>query len=61
METNRYLRPAWTYNGSIRTDLPLTVFPSGRKRQIAPKMQTGQLRCVGKIYLKTRDNLIRIR
>ena len=61
MEKNCYLRPAWTHNGSVRTDLPLTVFPKAKKNQLAATVRIGQLCCVGKLYLKTRDGLIRIR
>jgi len=61
MEGNCYLRPAWTRNGSVRTDLPLTVFSKARKREIAETVATGQLCCVGKLYLKTHDGLVRIR
>ena len=61
MEKNFYLRPAWTHNGSIRTDLPLTVFAKARKKKLAEVVGIGQLCCVGKIYLKTSDGLIRIK
>jgi len=61
MEKNRYLRPAWTHNGSIKTDLPLTVLPKARKRKFVATIGPGQLCCVGKVYLKTQDGLIRIR
>jgi hypothetical protein len=61
MENNCYLRPAWTHNGSIRTDLPLTVWPKGKKSEIVSTVPTGQLCCVGELYLKTHDGLIRIR
>jgi len=61
MEKNCYLRPAWTHNGSIRTDLPLTVLPKARKRKLAAAVVPGQLCCVGKVYLKTQDGLIRIK
>jgi len=33
METNRYLKPAWTHNGSVRTDLPLTVVTKADKKK----------------------------
>jgi len=61
MKNNGFLRPAWTHNGSIRTDLPLTVFPKARKKKIAATVRIGQLCCIGRIFLKTRDGLIRIR
>ena len=61
MGKNCYLRPAWTHNGSIKTDLPLTVFPKARKRRLAAAIGPGQLCCVGKVYLKTKDGLIRIK
>ena len=25
MKNNYYIKPAWTHNGSVKTDLPLTV------------------------------------
>jgi len=61
MEKNCYLRPAWTHNGSIKTDLPLMVLPKARKRKLAAIVAQGQLCCVGKVYLKTEDGLVRIR
>lgn len=61
MNTNYYLKPAWTHNGAIKTDLPLTVFPKARKRKIVAEVRMGQLCCVGKVYLKTQEGLIRIR
>lgn len=60
-ENSCYLRPAWTHNGSIRTDLPVTILPKAKRREIAATVTTGQLCCVGKLYLKTHDRLIRIR
>ena len=59
-KTNCYLRPAWTHNGSIRTDLPLTVITKKRRRLIEA-IGVGQLFCVGRIYLKTRNSTIRIK
>ncbi len=61
MGNNCYLRPAWTHNSSIRTDLPVTVLPKAKKREIAATVTTGQLCCVGKLYLKTDNGLVRIR
>ncbi len=61
MKTNCYLKPAWTHNGSIRTDLPLTVIEKTSKRKIMEMVKPGQLCCVGKVYLKTNNGLIRIK
>ena len=61
METNRYLKPAWTYNGSVRTDLPLTVVAKADKKKVKQTVHPGQLFCVGKVYLKTHDVSIRIK
>jgi hypothetical protein len=61
MERNCFIKPAWTHNGSVRTDLPLLVFPKVRKRQLAAAVHVGQLCCVGRVYLKTGDGLLRIR
>lgn len=56
--TNRFLRPG--YCGSIRTDLPMIVIGK-RRKALMEKISTGQLFCVGKVYLKTHDGMIRIR
>jgi hypothetical protein len=61
MNANYYLRPAQAFNGSVRTDLPLMVFSRARKRRLAAAVATGQLCCVGKVYLKTHNGLVRIR
>jgi hypothetical protein len=61
MKTNCYLKPAWTNNGSIRTDLPLTVITKTSKRRLMEMVSPGQLCCVGKVYLKTNNGLIRIK
>jgi hypothetical protein len=61
MKTNCYLKPAWTHNSSIRTDLPLTVIGKAGKRKILEKIMPGQLVCVGKVYLKTQNGTVRIR
>ena len=55
---NCFLGP--TYCGSIRTDLPLTVVRKKQKKLIE-MVSTGQLFCVGKVYLKTHNGMIRIR
>jgi len=59
MRENRFLKPAWTQNGSVKTDLPLTVIGRKRKKFIE-KVTPGQLFCVGKVYLKTDNGTIRI-
>jgi hypothetical protein len=61
METNRYLKPAWTHNGSVRTDLPLTVVAKANKKKVARTVQPGQLFCVGKVYLRTHNGSVRIK
>ncbi|MGB2807155.1 MAG: hypothetical protein WBC22_05420 [Sedimentisphaerales bacterium] len=61
MKTNCYLKPAWTHNSSIRTDLPLTVITKTSKRRLMEIVSPGQLCCVGKVYLKTNNSLIRIK
>ena len=61
MKNNCYLKPAWTHNGSIRTDLPLTVIGKTEKKKIIEMLRPGQLCCVGKVYLKTNNCLIRIK
>ena len=60
MKENYYLKPAWTHNGSIRTDLPLTVFEK-KKKKVIEAIDAGQLFCVGKVYLKTHNGSVRIR
>ena len=60
MKENCYLKPARTHNGSIRTELPLTVIVKKRKKLIQT-IGVGQLFCVGRIYLKTRKGTIRIK
>jgi hypothetical protein len=61
MKVNCYLKPAWTHNGSIRTDLPLTVIGK-KKRKLIEAVVPGQLFCVGEVYLKTeKDSFIRIK
>jgi hypothetical protein len=61
MSENYYLKPARTHNSSVRIDLPLTVFAKANKKKITTVIQPGQLCCVGKVYLKTNNSLIRIR
>jgi len=61
MKTDCYLKPAWTHNGSIRTDMPLTVVTWTDKRKCAEELRPGQLFCVGKVYVKTHSGLVRIR
>ena len=61
MKTNCYLRPAWTHNGSIRTDLPLTVIGKAGKKKFMEMLSPGQLFCVGKVYVKTHNGTVRIR
>ena len=61
MKANCYLKPAWTHNGSIRTDLPLTVIGK-KKRKLIETVGSGQLFCVGEVYLKTHNgSLIKIK
>ena len=57
---NLYLKPASTHNGSIRTDLPLTVIAKANKKTLARMTRPGQLICVAKVYLKTQTVLVRI-
>ncbi len=61
METNRYLKPAWTHNGTVRTDLPLTVVAKSNKKKVAQTVRPGQLFCVGKVYLRTHNGSVRIK
>jgi hypothetical protein len=61
MDGNCYLKPATTHNGSIRTDLPLTVTGKASKKKLMETISPGQLLCVGKVYLKTHNDLIRIK
>jgi hypothetical protein len=57
---NCYVKSALTHNGSVRTDLPLVVIRKKRKR-LVETIAAGQLICVGKVYLKTKNDMIRIR
>ncbi|MHC4460750.1 MAG: hypothetical protein ACYS6W_07775 [Planctomycetota bacterium] len=61
MKMNHYLKPAWTHNGAIRTDLPLMVIPKANKRKLIEVISPGQLCCVGKVYIKTHNGLVRIK
>lgn len=56
-----YLKPASTHNGSVITDLPLIVIGRDQKKQIANSVCSGELVCVGKVYIKTRSGLVRIK
>jgi hypothetical protein len=61
MKMNCYLKPAWTHNGSVRTDLPLAVIAKAGRRKLAEKLSQGQLFCVGKVYIKTHNGTVRIK
>jgi hypothetical protein len=61
MNSNCYIKPSWTHNGSVRTDLPMTVFRKANKKKIMKIAFPGQLICVGKVYLKTHNGLIQIK
>lgn len=61
MKTNQYIKPAWTNNRSIRTDLPLTIVAKAGKRRIAEMLGPGQLLCVGEVYLRTHRGIVKIR
>jgi len=60
MKDNYYIKPAWTHNGSIKTDLPLTVIGK-KQRKLTETIGPGQLFCVGKVYLRTQNGSVRIR
>ena len=60
MKDNHYIKPAWTHNGSVKTDLPLTVIGKKRKKLIEA-FDAGQLFCVGKVYLKTQNGSVRLK
>ena len=61
MKRNCYLKPASTHNSSIRTDLPMTVIGRANKKKLMKTISPGQLLCVGKVYLKTHNGLVRIK
>lgn len=60
MKDNYYIKPASTHNGSVRTDLPLTVIGK-KRRKLIEALGAGQLFCIGKVYLKTHNGSVRIR
>jgi len=60
MKNNHYLKPAWTHNGSVKTDLPLTVIAK-KKRKLIDALGAGQLFCVGKVYLRTHNGSVRLK
>jgi len=60
MKNNHYIKPAWTHNGSVKTDLPLTVIVK-KQRKIIDALGAGQLFCVGKVYRRTHTGSVRIR
>ena len=60
MTENCFLRPATTHNGSVRTDLPMVVIDKRRKKTVE-SVRPGQLLCVGKVYLKTDRELVRLK
>ena len=60
MTDNCFLRPATTHNGSVRTDLPVVVIGKKRRKTVQ-SVRSGQLLCVGKVYLKTDRALIRLK
>ena len=49
-----------SYCSSVRTDLPLTVI-GRKKKNVVETISTGQLFCVGEVYLKTHNGIVRIR
>jgi len=61
MVANSYIKPAWTHNGCVRTDLPLTVVAKAHIKKLAKTVRPGQLFCVGKVYLRTHNGSIRIK
>jgi len=60
MKDNHYLKPAWTHNGSVKTDLPLTVIGK-KRRKLIDAFDAGQLFCVGKVYLMTHNGSVRLK
>lgn len=60
MKQNCYLKPAWTHNGAVRTDLPLTVLAKARKKNLAAAARPGQLFYIGKAFIQTHRGLVRI-
>ena len=61
MKSNCYLKPAWTHNSSIRTDLPLTIISKADRQKLIEMLLPGQLLCVGEVYIKTHKSLVRIK
>ena len=59
MKTNRYLKPAWLYNGSVITNLPLMVSVRANKKKVDQTVRPGQLFCIGKVYLRTHNGSVR--
>jgi len=57
MEKNCYLRPAWAHNGSIKTDLPITITGEVSKKKLSGTIGEGK----GKLHLRTSSGSIKIR
>lgn len=49
------------HNSSIRMDLPLTVVGRSGMKGLAQMLSPGQLFCVGELYLRTQEGLVRIK
>ncbi len=61
MKITNGFKPIWTTNGSVRTDLPLMVVPRANKKMAVDMVRPGQLVCIGDIFLKTDEGLVRIK
>lgn len=61
MQTGIASKQNWTRSGTIRTDLPLMVVPKAGSKRFIQTVRPGQLFCVGEVYLKTHDGLIRLK
>jgi hypothetical protein len=61
MNENCYIKPSWTHNSSVRTDLPMIVFKKAKKKEILRTIGPGQLVCVGKVFFKTHNGLVQIK
>ena len=61
MKLSSCFRPISTTNGSVRTDLPLMVVPRANKKMAVDMVRPGQLVCIGDIFLKTNEGLVRIK
>lgn len=61
MQTRIASKRSWTRSSSIRTDLPLMVVPKANSRRFIRTVRPGQLFCVGEVYLKTHDGLVRLK